>query len=261
MKKNFLFIFLIAGLTIGITSCDDDDGSEPNIIACEYFMPEAEAVYTYANADTSFTINIGPDTVNTNNGSALYARVNNTNYLYAYNCTSLLSTQGPFEGNDSDQDALGVFWDKAQEDYIVDDVFVAEDYLNDLAEFQFSGQPFPTMVTFYLAAKDTDLADNDTDYKASYIITIPCTLPSGFDCITNVGSIGRFLYQYEIISHSNSRNVNGVNYEDVIEIALTITLGKSYGGNSIVRTETFAYWLARDIGVIETTDKGYKLVN
>lgn len=268
IKSTFAYLCILCLITIVFIGCTDDQGSSlSEINACDYIYPPANSTQVYSNDLSSFTLEMGPDTATytgTSSGGgvliyALSGKLEN-GHVIAYACgDDGAQAIGP---NEDDWYNFLEEADAIQDDYFDGSNFDARSLMEDLLDKDFlQADGFPLIMTlptlFYNATEET----LDDVKKGSLGISISINNPEAPTppriTIATISIVG------QLKEHLSSYQVNDVEYEDVIKVEIRCTAyqGAIYhdGDDSPIREIIADYWFAKGIGMIETTDRDYRL--
>lgn len=260
-----LFIFFAVG-------CEDEEQDDlSDIDACEYVLPSYNTTQKFSNDLTTFELHFGPDTIvnNTNIIDQRVAILDDTDIEIPFGCVSsnggfIFLGDGNHFINENAWEEIelfeGVFFSDNWVDYVTDDQLDARSWIEDMLDLTYlNPNGYPIMIPFGISFddeyEDADGWEGVFGHMTHIVLHEPGVVPPPV--------VARIRMNSRLAAHLDQHEVNGIEYEDVIlvEARFRVTLYPDfqYGDDSPVWDEVYNYWFAKGIGLIETTDRNFKL--
>lgn len=268
MKSIYFALFSFA--IIFILSCTTDDDLTV-IDACEYILPDFESTQTFSNGITTFQLNFGPDTIADFGNPAIadfrWAVLDETGLEFPFFCSSTTMVLGSAGENIYDQwteldwfDGTDFSQSSAQA-YITDGQLDARSWIGDgLDATYLHPNALPFMITTGMDFKNIDEDSMGADNTQGWL---QFTIQNEDDPNLMPTIVARLNFIRQLVELIDEHEVNGIVYEDVIRVEMEIEAqlypDYQYGDDSNVREVVYDYWFAKGIGLIETTDRNFKL--
>lgn len=246
-------LFLCLFLCLCLQSCDTDE-DPVFIVACDYLIPLQDGAYVFANADTSFTMNIGPY-----NGEDLpdapadlkLISYEGTEYRAVYACPDSMAYIASYE--EVGPSLIDAFdfpeFGESTAASTFDPVEATQ-----LFESEMDAFVYPRALLFATLLRDTEIGSDEYLNTSFSTGLVNGDEPQALWPYCDVG------WRTDIVEYSESRTVAGTQYDDVIKMEFSWSLrSRDNGSESYDVDRVFNYWFAKGIGLIETDDGNYKL--
>ncbi len=251
-------------------ACDDceDEVDLATIDACEYILPSFNSTKTFSNDLTTFELNFGPDTLESNANiiDLRTGMLNDTDKKVSFGCFTsdnemIVSGENNFNSYylwEEEEWYDGPILEELAENYLVDGEFDARAWASELLGSTYlNPKGYPLMITFgFLFQNVEDASGSASGLSLNFS-------PSQSGGLMYQAAVANTLTKGTLVDHMAQHEVNGVVYEDVILVEVEyICYITSINGNESdnpVYDLVYNYWFAKDIGLIETTDHDFKL--